>query len=189
MSTMNLMEAAYNLAVAADRTTDSAVHEEIAQIVKLHAKIAVASAWIPIPGADFAALAANTWTMYVRINKKIDVPFSENLLKSLAAGIGTNLLSSLPILAVSSLLKSFPGIGTITGGVIMSASVYAVTIAAGVVYMKALAMLLNQSSEFTEVNLKAAVDSIMQNKSAVNQILTEANKDYQAAKASGELDN
>jgi len=132
-------------------------------------------------------MVANTWTMYVRINKTLGIPFSENLIKSLATGIGTNLLANLPILGVSSVLKSIPGIGPFAGGVIMSFSVYAVTIAAGIVYMKALAYLLKEQSEVTEVNLKAAVDSIVGDKDAMKQIFREANREYETAKASGEL--
>jgi len=163
------------------------VHEKVAGIVNLHAKIAIASAWIPIPGADLTAMAANTWTMYVRINKTLDIPFSKQLIKSLATGIGTNLLSTLPMLGVSSVLKLIPGIGTFTGGLIMSASIYMVTIAAGIVCMKAFVALLKQKSELTEVNLKEAVDSIFKDKSAMDHIMTEAKRVYETANASGEL--
>jgi uncharacterized protein (DUF697 family) len=187
--TLSLLEAAYQLATAADRATDSTVHEEVAEVVKFHAKLAIASAWIPVPGADLAAMAANTWTMYARINSTLGIPFSENLLKSIATGIGTNLLSNLPGLGVSSLLKSIPGIGTVTGGLIMSAYVYTVTIAAGIVYMRALAMLLKQQSDLTEVDMKAAVDSVMADVGVVRQIFNVANGEYEAAKASGDLKN
>ena len=187
MSNMSLLETAYNLALAADRATDSAVGEEIAKIVKLHAKIGVASAWIPVDGLDLAALAVNTWTMYVRINKAVDVPFSENVLKSLAAGIGTNILSNVPVLLVSEGLKLIPGIGSFFGGLILSATFYTVTIAAGIVYMKALTLLLNKQSSLTEVDLKAAMDAFVSDKSAMRQIFTEANNEYEAAKKSGEL--
>ena len=70
----------------------------------------------------------------------------------------------------------------------MSASIYMVTIAAGIVYMKALAALLNQNSELVEVNLKGAINSILQDKSTMGQIITEANEEYENAKASGELE-
>lgn len=187
MSTMSLLETAYNLALAADRATDSAVGEEVAKIVKLHAKLAVASAWIPIDGVDIAAMAVNTWTMYVRINKALDIPFSENLLKSLAAGIGTNILSNVAGLLVGEGLKLIPGIGTFFGSVMLSATFYTVTIASGIVYMKALTLLLNQQSSLTEVDLKAAMDAFVSDKSAMRQIFTEANNEYETAKKSGEL--
>lgn len=189
MSTMNLLETAYNLAIAADVATDKAVHEEIAKIVKAHAKIGLAAAWIPVPGADLAVMIANTWTMYVRINKALKLPFSEHVIKSLASGIATNLLSNLPILGVSSILKAIPGVGTITGGVIMSAAIYSTLIAAGIVYMKALTFMLKNKSEMTEVNLKAAVDTLTKSKSELKNIFNQAEGEYKSAKASGELNN
>jgi len=184
----SLVKLAYQLSVAAGRASDAAVHKKISDIVKLHAKIGVGAAWIPVPGADIAALAANTWTMYVRINKTIGIPFSESYIKSIATGVGVNLLSNLPVLAVSSALKFIPGVGTLIGGAILSATIYGVTIACGVVYMKALATLLSQNTELTEVNLKAAVDAALKNKETIKQAYKEAKDDYKTAKESGELD-
>lgn len=187
MSNSSLLEAAYKLSLAVDKAADHLAAEEIASIVKLHAKIAIASAWIPVPGADLAAMGANTWTMYIRINRNLGIPFSENIIKSLATGIATNLLSNLPVLAMSSVVKAMPGVGTLAGSLMMTASVYAVTIAAGIVYMRALAALLNHHSELTEVNLKAAVSSITEDKAVLEEIMASANNEYRSAKASGEL--
>jgi uncharacterized protein (DUF697 family) len=182
-----LIEATHQLALAADKATDGAVHEDIAKIVKLHAKIALGIVFIPVPGADMAAAAANTWTMYVRINKALDIPFSENVVKSLASGIGTNILSNVPILAAGEIIKLFPVLGPVVGGAVMAGSLYGVTIAAGIVYMRALAIILNQQSEFTEVNLKAVADSLVSDKDSMKKIIKDANREYKVAKASGEL--
>jgi uncharacterized protein (DUF697 family) len=187
MTTITLIETAYQLATAADKAVDDAVHKDIAQIVKFHAKVGLAAAWIPAPGADLAAVGANIWTMYVRINKALGIPFSKSVMKSLAAGVGTNLLASLPILGISSILKSIPGLGTLAGSAAMSVSIYAVIMAAGIVYMKALTFLLGRGSELTEVNLRAAVESLSSTKESMKQIFREADKAYEAAKASGEL--
>jgi len=189
MSSLSLIQAAYDLAVVADKATDAAVHKRVADIVKLHAKIAIASAWIPIPGADLAAMGTNTWTMYARINRTLGIPFSENLSKSLATGVGTNLLSSLPILGVSSVLKAIPGIGTVAGGMLLSLPLYTVTLAAGIVYMRVLAALLKKESKLTEVNLKEAVDSMLKDSGAVKQVIKAANREYRSAKAAGELNH
>jgi uncharacterized protein (DUF697 family) len=184
----SLVEAAYQLALATDKATDGAVHQEVAKIVKLHAKIALGLVFIPVPGADIAAIAANTWTMYARINRTVGIPFSENVVKSLATGIATNLLSNLPILAVGVALKCVPFIGSLAGGAIMAGSLYAVTVAAGIVYMKALAALINHQSELTEVNLQAVVNSLVNDKEAMKQIVKDANREYEAAKTTGDLD-
>lgn len=64
-----------------DKQADNLLPQQIVDIVKTHSKLAVASSWIPIPGADLAAGAASIWEMYLRINKKIDVPFGENIIQ------------------------------------------------------------------------------------------------------------
>ena len=45
--------------------------EDIENIVMRHAKIAFATAFIPIGGLDVLAATANVWTMYVSINNKL----------------------------------------------------------------------------------------------------------------------
>ena len=67
----HLLHIAVKLVEAMDKGKEEALPQEIADVVKLHAKIAVGSAWIPVPGADVAAGAANIWTMYLRINSKL----------------------------------------------------------------------------------------------------------------------
>jgi uncharacterized protein (DUF697 family) len=184
-----LLEATEKIALAIDNATDSAMHEDIAKIVKLHAKISLGIVFIPVPGADIAAAVANTWVMYVRINKALGIPFSENAVKSLASGIAINLVAKLPLFAAGEVIKIFvPFVGPLLGSAVMAGSLYGITIAAGVVYMKALAIVLDQQSELTEVNLKAAVDSLVSDKNAMKQIIEDANREYKVAKASGELD-
>jgi hypothetical protein len=109
------------------------------------------------------------------------------LVKSLTTGIATNLLFNLPILAVGEALKTFPLIGSGAGGVIMADSFCAAIIAAGIVYMKALAALIKRYSELTRVNLQAVVDSLVSNKESMKQMVKDANQEYEAAKTAGEL--
>ncbi len=147
----------------------------------MHAGIAVGSAFIPIPGADIAAAATNTWTMYVRINKELGLPFAENLVKSLATGIITNLGANLTLLLVAgSALKFIPGLGSLGGAALMGASIYGVTIAAGIIYMKAVTQLLNakNAKQFNEENLKATVDEIMDDKESIRVIFKTAKESY-----------
>ena len=77
-----LLEAAFELVKHLDKTADNNLPRAIADVVKLHSKLAVGSAWIPIPGADVAAGAATIWGMYVRINSKLGIPFGDNMMKS-----------------------------------------------------------------------------------------------------------
>jgi hypothetical protein len=53
-----------------DKAADTSLPKQIVDVVKLHSKLAVGSAWIPVPGADVAAGAANIWGMYARISDK-----------------------------------------------------------------------------------------------------------------------
>ena len=63
-SDKTLIKTAIKLVELMDKTADQSLPTEIANVVKLHSKLAVGSAWIPIPGADMAAGAANIWGMY-----------------------------------------------------------------------------------------------------------------------------
>ena len=61
----NLIDVAYNLVQLMDKGADTYLPQEIVDVVKLHSKLAVGSAWIPVPGADVAAGAANP--IFVRL--------------------------------------------------------------------------------------------------------------------------
>ena len=63
-----LLKSSIKLVKFMDKEADKLLPQEIVDVVKLHSKLAVGSAWIPIPGADIAAGAATIWGMYVRIN-------------------------------------------------------------------------------------------------------------------------
>jgi uncharacterized protein (DUF697 family) len=177
----HLIKAAMKLAQAADKIADQNLPEKLAEMVKLHAKIAVGSAFIPIPGADMAAAATNIWTMYVRINKELDLPFSENVIKSLAAGVATNVGSAAAgFIVVGSALKFIPGLGTVGGIALMAGTVYGVTIAAGIVYMNVIARLLEKQAleNISEADLIAEAEREMQDKAALKDIIKSAKKDY-----------
>ena len=185
----SLIETALELAQLTNKASEKAISTELPKVINLHATIAAASIWIPVPGVDIAVAFANTWTMYARINKVAGISFSENLLKSIAAGIGATLFSNLLSIGVAETIKAvIPGLGTVFTGLTMSASIYTSVIVAGVVYMKALTALLNQESELTDVNLQQAVDSIVNDKSQIQEIL-DAHKEHQDLKGSRETDS
>ena len=179
MANIELIDTARNLINLLDEGAASVLPEEIVDVVTWHSKLAVGSAWIPIPGADVVAGATNIWTMYARINGKINIPVKENILKSLGAGVATNLSSYLTMTGVASSLKFIPGIGTLGGSLIMSASLYAVTIVAGWVYLEALCMLVKKDGTTIKVNdLKAIINKILDNKSLIRQLIKAAKLDY-----------
>lgn len=161
--------------------------EKLANIVKLHARIAVACLLVPIPGAGLLAAAGNTWTMYIRINKEIELPFSQNVIRSIAAGvltnIGANATAAFAFAGLGSALKFLPAVGAVASYAVMSTTIYAVTIAAGYIYMKALANLLSQKSEsdIQESDLEIAVNEVLNDRDSVKVILNYAKRNYTKA--------
>lgn len=179
----HLFHAAKELVEALDKQVESALPKEIADVVKLHAKLAVGSAWIPIPGADVTAGAVNIWTMYLRINGKIGMKLGESILKTIASAVATNLTSYTAVLAVVEVMKLFPGIGTFTGGLIMSAALYAITLTSGYIYLKALTALLRRGDVLSGENLQSSVDSFMKNHSSeIKNFMAAAKKEYKQEK-------
>ena len=161
-----------------DKVADDTLPQQIVDVVKLHSKLAVGSAWIPVPGADIAAGAASIWGMYARINGKIGLPFGENVMKSIASGVATNLASYLAMTGVASALKFIPGIGTIGGALVMSAGMYGLTLTSGYVYLRALCALAEKKTDINVGSISDAVKDVMSDKSEVKDFMNEAKKSY-----------
>lgn len=179
----NLIQAAYELVRVLDKAADDALPQEIADVVKLHAKLAVGSAWVPIPGADVAAGAVNIWSMYLRINGKIGMKFGESVLKTIASAVATNLASYAAVLAVGGALKFIPGLGSLSGALVMSGALYAVTLASGYVYLRALTALLKRNDVLSEEQLQESINSFMKNNSTeIKNFIDAAKKDYKQEK-------
>ena len=178
-SAKTLIKTAIKLVELMDKTADQSLPTEIANVVKLHSKLAVGSAWIPIPGADMAAGAANIWGMYARINNKLGLPFGENVMKSIGSGVATNLASYVAMSGVASALKFIPGIGSLGGAVLMSASLYGVTLASGWVYLQALCTLAEKKgSSFSVSDIGDAVNSLLRESSTIKEFIDAAKKAY-----------
>lgn len=123
---------------AINETAAYVLPEDIVKIVKCHAGLAVASAFIPVGGLDMVAATANVWTMYVRINNKLGIKFSDNKMKSIGSAVVSNLVQNLGILAVAGGLK-WTGFGYFASVAILTGALYALTITAGWVYLKSIA--------------------------------------------------
>lgn len=128
----------------------------------------------------FKASPSGIWGMYLRINKKIDVPFGENIIKTIGSGVATNLAGYIAVSGVASALKCVPFIGTIGGAVIMSAAQYALTLASGYVYLKALSFAAGRSSDgsITGDALSSAVNEVLQETGFLKSFIEQAKKDY-----------
>ena len=181
----DLLKTAWDLVQLLDKEADECLPHEIVEVVKLHAKLAVGSAWIPVPGADVAAGAVNIWTMYIRINSKIDMSFGESILKTIASGVATNLVGYSAMMGVGSLLKFVPGVGTWTGALVLSATLYAITLASGYIYLKALTILLRRkkSKTITSKDLMEAINAFLtNNKNEIKRFIKSAKDSYKENK-------
>jgi uncharacterized protein (DUF697 family) len=151
--------------------------KELSDVIKQHALAATGIAFIPVPGADIAALVANTWTMYVRMNGVVGVSFGDNALKSIASGILANLVSAVPAVALAALagsaLKFLPGWGTAGGIAVGAAANMAMLYVAGKVYLKSLEVLLHSGQPLTEENLKNAASDVTKDKAFVKAAYAE----------------
>lgn len=163
--------------------------EDIAEIVKLHAKIATGAALIPVPGIDAVVAASAIWSMYGRINSKLGVSIKENVLKTLASGVITNLASYTVVLGIGSGLKLIPGIGTVVGTTIMLAGVYATTLLSGWIYIKVLTIIAKKNNgiiSFDELSSTMSV-FIKDNKEEIKSFFFNAKNFYKKNKDSFKL--
>ncbi len=181
--TRHVLHAAGELCKAMNDTVDEHMPDKLAGIVKTHSAIAVGTALVPVPILDVAAAVANIWTMYARINNEVDIPFTKNALRSITLGIVTNIGAGLAAGAVLGTVgKLFPGIGTVGGAVIMGSTVYAVTLASSVIYMKALTKLVASKATagcgLTEKDLKAAIKETMKDKDLIKTVMDDAKAGY-----------
>ena len=176
---IELYEAAVALVTVLDKTAEQLLPQEIVDVVKLHSKLAVGSALIPVPGADVAAGAANIWTMYGRVNSKVGISIKDNVLKTVGSGVVTNLASYMAMAGLGSVIKAIPGLGTVTGTALMSASLYAVTLASGYIYVKALTLLANKGNGNIDITqIDSAVKEILGNKEVIKRFVKAAKSDF-----------
>ena len=180
-----IIKVAAKLAFKLDKASDKTLPQDISDVVKLHAKIAAGLAVIPLPGGDFIAAVANIWTMYVRINNKLGIKFSDDKLKTIASGVAANLAQVfLGRAAIGAIVKIFPGIGTLAGAVIDGVMLYTLTITSAYIYMKALvAMAEFEGRDFSNVDKETHVadfiNHIMDDDSAdIKDVMKDAKQSY-----------
>ena len=174
-----LLDNAQQLLEFMDKTADSMLPSEIVDVVKLHSKLAVASSWIPLPGADFAAGVASIWGMYVRINNKIGLPFGENVMKSIGSGVATNLAGYVTMSGVASAFKFIPGIGSVGGALLMSAAQYALTLTSGYVYLRALKFVAqSKRGNISSNDISSAIKTVLSDKATIKEFFNDSKRSY-----------
>lgn len=173
-----LYPAAAMAARALDKSMRTSLPDEIVDAIQTHAVLAVAAAWIPVTGLDMAALAANTWGMYIHINKLLSLSFSENMMKSIGSAVVANLTSNLAVAGVGSLLKFIPSIGSVSGGFIMSATMYGATLCAAWIYLMAIVNWVKEGKGSGDDLQSCVNDVIAQNKDRIKSMMKEARAEY-----------
>ncbi|MDM1442642.1 hypothetical protein Q2490_08010 [Myroides odoratimimus] len=188
MSNTKLLTAAYKLVSSAEDITTRVLPEDLVDIVKWHARFAIGAAFIPIPGVDLLGSASAIWGMYARINSKIGIKFSDNVLKTIASGVATNLLSYGAAVAMGSLLKFIPGIGSVGGTVLMAGTLYAITLASGYIYLNILTTMVKKNGGRINIdsnNLEREIKKyVKENKNEIKDFINEGKEYYNNNKSS-----
>jgi len=171
------MGAAVLAARSVDRSLRESVPGDIVDCIYGFSAGAAALSFTPVPGLDIALVTADVWTMYVRINKHLGISFSENLMKSIGSAIAGNLTANAGQLLVAGALKLIPGIGTAAGGAIMAATVFGTTLAAGLVYLKALTKFYGEGGGSGD--LRCCVEDVLrEDKDEISKIQKEGKNEY-----------
>lgn len=169
--------AALMAARAVDKSLKESISEDIVNCIYGFSAGAAALAFTPVPGLDVALVTADVWTMYARINKHLGISFSENLMKSIGSAIAGNLTANAGQLLVGGALKLIPGVGSVVGGTIMAATVFGTTLAAGLVYLKALTRFYEGSHSASD--LEGIVKDVMrEDKDEIYAVCKDGKKEY-----------
>lgn len=191
-----LVKVGVALGKALHKASPQLLGREISDLVEKHSIGAAAAglgvAWLPAAGstAALAVCAGFVWSMYFRINSKIGVPFSKNILKSVGTAIAANLLSSVVgSLVVSAAFSLIPGLGSIAASALMAGVSFALTWSCGLVYLKVLTRFAEANVDFNNVSeeaLKAMAKDVLE-KENVKEMMKQAKEQFKAAKARGDI--
>ncbi|MBL7472048.1 50S ribosome-binding GTPase [Robertkochia sp. 1368] len=144
-------EAQKNAFAAAQRVSMNQKINKSHAIVATAATSAAATAAVPIPFSDALALVPIQVGMLAGITSvfgfELEKGFLSTLVSSTITGGGATLLGRT---IVTNLLKMFPGVGSVAGGVIAATTASGLTVAFGEAYIAALAHIL-QEKELPEV--------------------------------------
>jgi uncharacterized protein (DUF697 family) len=105
-------------------------------IIKKHVIVVMGASLVPIPLFDLVALTSVQLKMLYSLTKSYEVPFSKNLGKSSIASLLGGVMPTSSAMALASLAKAVPGLGTATGMISVSVLGGATTYAIGSVFMQ-----------------------------------------------------
>jgi len=117
----------------------------------------------------------------LRINKVLNISLSENVIKTIASGIVTNLASSSIFAIVSfSITSFFPGIGNVTSSAMMGMICYALTLVSGAMYIQILTKVFKagkKPEDLTTEDYKRIIKEIIENKN-IKDLFKKAKKEF-----------
>lgn len=140
------------------------------KIIIEHACIAGAGALIPFPIASVVVIVGSTYSMLVRIFKKLGITLKKNIGRTIVSYMTTCLIGNLgasflaflvPI--ASDLLKWIPGIGTFLAFVIGPVGNAVVVYVYGCIFLNALSLLCKTGKDVSEENLKESISATAKN--------------------------
>lgn len=154
----------------------------------------VGSGWLPGAGALVASAAwvAAIWGMYVKINKDLGISVKDNVLKSLASALLTNIIASagsLILIFIGSMLLSFiPGLGSVGAIAIDGFIGYVTVFTSGVLYIKLLTKLFKAGKGFNiaDSDVKNLADDIVK-ESDIPEIIKAGKQAFNEDKKAGKF--
>jgi len=196
MELTQLMKAIFVCLKAMNGVADQMLAQDLKNTCKTHSAIAGGSAAAAglLPGVGAVAAigvsAVNIWHMYYSINEKLGLKFSQNIMKSLATGVATNLAASFISSAVMGTVFSlFPGIGSALSAGVMGVTCYGLTLASAVVYFRVLAKFAKSNVKADDIdleNLKSVAKEVMDDED-FKTVVDEAKQAAKSAKENGEF--
>ncbi len=156
----------------------------IREILVTHSCISAALALIPLPVAGVAVCMTNIFSMYMRINTALGMPFEKNAVKSaagmIAAGFSGIMTRSAGLIA-SEVLKFIPGIGSIAGGVLETAVLYSATGVQGKIYCEWLRLMtlrggIRSDGTYDEKTARSSLDEIFSDRERIKDMMDELKK-------------
>ncbi|CAA6809539.1 MAG: Unknown protein, partial [uncultured Thiotrichaceae bacterium] len=111
-------------------------HISAQNTVKTHMMAGMSLALLPAPLFDIAALSGTQLSLLRSLSIQYDVDFDEQIGKTVVTSLVSGSLPVLTVIGLSSFAKIIPGIGTISGGISMTAIAGALIYATGQVFIR-----------------------------------------------------
>ena len=154
----------------------------------------VGSGWLPGAGALVATATwvGTIWTMYIKINKDLGISLKENILKSLASAILTNIIAGagafLLALAAAAVIAFIPVVGNLIAMAVDAFLGYVTVFALGVLYIKLLTKMFKarKSFDISENEIEDFAKDIVDS-SDIQEILKDGKRAFKKDKKAGKF--